>query len=79
MAVLALFSRYYLQEELQLLERVGERLELRGVTVLTVAHRLHTVVFYEKVMLLAEGGVLEYDAPATLLDEMCPVSLCGGV
>ena len=36
-------------------------------TVLTVAHRLHTVVFYEKAMLLAEGGVLEYDAPATLL------------
>ena len=38
-------------------------------TVLTVAHRLHTVVFYEKVMLLAEGGVLEYDAPATLLSK----------
>ena len=38
-------------------------------TVLTVAHRLHTVVFYEKVMLLAEGGVLEYDAPATLLQK----------
>ena len=36
-------------------------------TVLTVAHRLHTVVFYEKAMLLAEGGVLEYDAPAKLL------------
>ena len=36
-------------------------------TVLTVAHRLHTVVFYEKAMLLAEGGVLEYDAPAALL------------
>ena len=29
--------------------------------------RLHTVVFYEKAMLLAEGGVLEYDAPAKLL------------
>ena len=38
-------------------------------TVLTVAHRLHTVVFYEKVMLLAEGGVLEYDAPAKLLSK----------
>ena len=36
-------------------------------TVLTVAHRLHTVVFYEKAMILAEGEVIEYDAPAKLL------------
>ena len=39
----------------------------RNTTVLTIAHRLHTIAFYERVLVLERGRVLEYDAPAALL------------
>ena len=40
----------------------------RDKTVLTIAHRLHTVAFYEKVLVLEGGAVAEYDAPLALLE-----------
>ena len=44
------------------------RTELRGAcTVLTVAHRLNTVVFYDQVLLLDRGAVLEHGPPLELL------------
>ena len=36
-------------------------------TVLTIAHRLNTVAFYDLVLLLGQGAVVEYDTPLTLL------------
>jgi ABC-type multidrug transport system fused ATPase/permease subunit len=36
-------------------------------TVLTIAHRLHTVAFYDRILLLERGSVLEYDTPYKLL------------
>jgi ABC-type multidrug transport system fused ATPase/permease subunit len=38
----------------------------RSVTVLTVAHRLSTVMDYDKILVLGGGKVLEYDSPAAL-------------
>lgn len=39
-------------------------------TVITIAHRLHTIAFYEYVLVLANGEKLEFDSPANLLK--CP-------
>jgi ATP-binding cassette subfamily C (CFTR/MRP) protein 1 len=39
----------------------------KGVTVITVAHRLDTVLGYEKIAVLGKGGVLEYGSPNELL------------
>merc|ERR1712196_150364 len=38
-------------------------------TVLTIAHRLHTVAFYDRVLVLAKGAVTEYDTPLALLQQ----------
>lgn len=34
-----------------------------GCTVITVAHRLATVVYYDKVLVMDRGEIKEYDAP----------------
>lgn len=39
----------------------------KGVTVITVAHRLDTVLGYDKIAVLGDGQVLEYGSPSDLL------------
>ncbi|GJE86639.1 multidrug resistance-associated ABC transporter [Phanerochaete sordida] len=41
----------------------------RDVTVVTVAHRLQTVMDYDKIMVLDAGRLIEYDSPRALLQK----------
>ncbi|KAI0034681.1 P-loop containing nucleoside triphosphate hydrolase protein [Vararia minispora EC-137] len=43
------------------------RQEFSDSTILTIAHRLRTVIDYNRVMLLEEGRIVELDTPANLL------------
>ena len=45
------------------------RQELGGVTVVTIAHRLNTILDYDKVIVMDEGRVAELGSPAELKDK----------
>ncbi|XP_056008623.1 multidrug resistance-associated protein 1-like isoform X2 [Ostrea edulis] len=45
------------------------REEFRECTVLTIAHRLNTVMDYDRIMVLDKGCMLEYDTPQNLLSD----------
>ncbi|KZT70050.1 P-loop containing nucleoside triphosphate hydrolase protein [Daedalea quercina L-15889] len=50
-------------------ELIGKtiRQEFAESTILTIAHRLRTVIDYDRVMLLEQGQIVEFDKPAILL------------
>ncbi|KAI0821920.1 multidrug resistance-associated ABC transporter [Trametes gibbosa] len=50
-------------------ELIGKtiRHEFADSTILTIAHRLRTVIDYDRVMLLDQGRIAEFDKPAVLL------------
>lgn len=43
------------------------RKEFSQCTVMTIAHRLNTIVDYDKVLVLNQGEVVEYDSPSILM------------
>ncbi|XP_060862367.1 multidrug resistance-associated protein 1-like [Metopolophium dirhodum] len=43
------------------------RSEFKDCTVLTIAHRLNTIMDSDKVIVLDDGFIIEYDSPANLL------------
>ncbi|RXW13458.1 hypothetical protein EST38_g12398 [Candolleomyces aberdarensis] len=45
------------------------RQEFAQSTILTIAHRLRTVIDYDRVMLLDQGRIIEFDKPSTLLSD----------
>ena len=48
-----------------------------GTTVLTIAHRLETIIDFDRILVLGQGAVLEFDAPQTLLSN--PDSVFSGM
>ncbi len=43
--------------------------EFSSCTILTIAHRLNTILDYDRVLVMADGKVAECDAPRKLLAE----------
>ena len=42
--------------------------EFAHSTILTIAHRLNTIIQYDKILSLKDGNVVEYGSPSELLD-----------
>lgn len=59
------------------------RAEFRDRTILTIAHRLNTIMDSDKIVVLDQGSIIEFDAPKTLLEDTSSMfyALCekGGV
>ena len=44
------------------------RTQLDGVSVVTIAHRLRTVIFYDQILVLEDGARREFGSPRDLID-----------
>ena len=42
---------------------------LKDLTVITIAHRIKTIINYDKILVLNNGEIAEYDSPQNLLDK----------
>ena len=43
--------------------------EFADSTILCIAHRLHTVIEYDRILVLDQGQILEFDNPLTLISD----------
>ncbi|KAK6349334.1 hypothetical protein TWF730_010082 [Orbilia blumenaviensis] len=49
--------------------KIQEAIRETRYTVITIAHRLNTIMDYDRVLVLSSGKVVEYDSPKALLDD----------
>jgi len=56
------------QTDQQVQDTIRKEFVEKGVSVITVAHRLDTVIGYDKIAVLGQGHVLEYGSPSDLLN-----------
>jgi ABC-type multidrug transport system fused ATPase/permease subunit len=52
----------------ELIQRTIRR-EFSSCTIMTIAHRLHTILDYDRVLVLQHGRLAEYNSPRTLLQD----------
>ena len=45
------------------------RKEFNNSTIITIAHRLHTIMDYDRILVLHEGRIVEYDSPEILMKD----------
>ena len=57
------------QTDAKVQETIRREFVDKGVTVLTVAHRLDTVLGYDKIAVLTAGEIVEYGSPSELLEK----------
>ncbi|KZO90158.1 P-loop containing nucleoside triphosphate hydrolase protein [Calocera viscosa TUFC12733] len=56
-----------IDSETDALIQASIRTELQHATLITIAHRLLTIMDYDKIMVLSEGRLVEFDTPLALL------------
>lgn len=42
--------------------------EFKNCTLLTIAHRLNTIINYDRIMVLENGKIVEFDTPWNLMN-----------
>lgn len=43
--------------------------EFKDTTVITIAHRINTIIQYDKILVLDQGKLVEFDTPMNLINK----------